>query len=351
MKHVRYLIVTLTMFTLLTLCGCGESPDRQVNDDNMESSVEEDGEKEGKEDGQKMEVYSYTGDGGTLTLENDHLLFEMDGITTYFTVQDRNSGTVWYSNPESPRNDSDATAAERRRWASTLLLTYENSTGEDALFDNSYSINREYYQIEEGKDERGEFIKVFYSIGAEKAFSIPEVISEVRMKELMDMMDAEVSRRVEGYYKKYDINKLSKKDDREELLALYPMLENEVIYVLRPGTSDAVKEKLESWFEAAGYTYEDSLRDKANVITPDSQLNISMIYRLEGNQLSVEIPVKEMEYQKMYFFPIQLEVLPCFGTDSRNGEGDAVLPEGGSALIQMKEGNTETVKLVYSLIP
>ena len=141
-------------------------------------------------------------------------------------------------------------------------------------------------------------------------------------------------------------------DDREELLALYPILENEVIYVLRPSTNNGIKERMELWFEAVGYTYEDSLRDKANDITPKPQFNICMIYRLEGNQLSVEIPVKEMEYQKMYFFPNQLEVLPCFGTDSQqNGEGDAVLPEGGSALIQMKEGNTETVKLVYSLIP
>ncbi|MCQ2817816.1 MAG: SNF2-related protein, partial [archaeon] len=49
----------------------------------------------------------------------------------------------------------------------------------------------------------------------------------------MDMMDNEERNIVKQYYKLYDINKLGKKDDKEQLLADYPILETEPIYVLR----------------------------------------------------------------------------------------------------------------------
>ena len=58
---------------------------------------------------------------------------------------------------------------------------------------------------------------------------------------------------VKDYYKKYDINNLGKKDDKEALLEQYPILEEKVIYVLRDGVKDNLKKKLEEFFSEAGY--------------------------------------------------------------------------------------------------
>ena len=38
-------------------------------------------------------------------MENDRLLFEMDANTTQFSVTDKTSGKVWYSNPQDRDND------------------------------------------------------------------------------------------------------------------------------------------------------------------------------------------------------------------------------------------------------
>lgn len=296
-----------------------------------------------EEEAQVIEVRSYEGDSGTLVLENEYLRFEMDGNTTHFTVTDKDGGAVWYSNPEGAAQDPLATSVEKGKLQSTLLLTYSTQTGLDTLFNNySYSIERGIYEIEQGSDERSEFIKVLYSIGeTEKVFAIPEVISETRMNELLANAEQDARNRAINYYKKYDINKLGKNDDRDELLELYPILETEVAYVLRSGVADNVKTMLQTVFESVGYTYEDSLEDKAagegDSISRRPLFNVSIVYRLEGDQFTVEVPLEEIEYREEY--PIYyLTVLPYFGCGGLEDEGYLMVPEGGGALIYFNNG-------------
>lgn len=297
------------------------------------------------EEEQVIEVRSYTGDGSTLTMENDHMLFEMDGATTQFTVTDKSSGTVWYSNPEGAQEDPLATVTEKGKLQATLLLTYSNRTGLDVLFNNyTYSIEKGIYEIEQGTDDRGEYIKVFYSIGeTEKVFAIPEVISAARLDELFADLETDTRNRALNYYKLYDINNLGKKDNKEELLETYPILETEKAYTLRPGVSDNVKGMLQGVFESVGYTYEDSLEDKAGgegeTKSNKPVFNINMVYRLENDRLTVEVPLEEMEYRKDY--PVyNLSVLPYFGSGGRDDEGYMMVPEGGGALINFNNGKT-----------
>ena len=40
-------------------------------------------------------ILTYDGDGKPLTMENDQLLFEMDGSTTQFKVTNKETGKVW----------------------------------------------------------------------------------------------------------------------------------------------------------------------------------------------------------------------------------------------------------------
>lgn len=61
------------------------------------------------------------------------------------------------------------------------------------------------------------------------------------MLSFMEQMSKTDASNVGDSYKKYDINNLGKKDNREELLEQYPVLETEVIYVLRNGVKDNMK--------------------------------------------------------------------------------------------------------------
>ncbi len=289
-----------------------------------------------------VEVRAYMGDGSAVTMENESLLFEMDGATTQFTVKDKKSGAVWNSCAEGAGNDSLATLPEKNRLNSTLILTYSNSLGNDIAFDDySYSIQKGTYEIEQGTDEKGEYVKVFYSIGeGEKTYVIPEVISVARMEELLAGVDQSERLSVVDRYKKYDINKLGKNDDKEQLLQLYPLLETEPIYVLRGNTTDVLKAGMEPVFEKVGYTYEDALEDRTgggSVQTKKPIFNVNIIYRLSGGQLSVEVPLSEIEYYEIY--PVfSLDVLPYFGCGGTEDEGYLMVPEGGGGLINFNNG-------------
>ena len=207
-----------------------------------------------------IKLNGYEGDEEDIVIENDKLVMKMDSTSTQFSIEVKENGAVWYSNPQNADEDPLALKLDKEKLKSTLLLTYSTKNGVDTLFNNyAYSMEKGIYDIEKGED----YIKVYYSLGdTDKEFVIPTVIEAARMDAFLKQMDKDASTRTKDYYKKYDINKLGKKDNKEELLASYPMLETEPIYVLRDTTKDNIKVKLEEYFAAAGYTYEEYTKDQ-----------------------------------------------------------------------------------------
>ena len=170
---------------------------------------------------------------------------------------------------------------------------------------------------------------------------IPTVYEKDRMDAFIKKMDKDASTRTLEYYKKYDVYKLGKKDNNEELLAAYPMLETTQIYVLRDTTKDNIKGKLEVYFASACYTYEEYSTDKELAgeqgTSEKPVFNVNVVYRLEGDSLIVEVPLNEVEYKDNY--PIYyLNVLPYFGAGGLEDEGYMLVPEGGGALINFNNG-------------
>lgn len=291
------------------------------------------------EEEQVIEIKGYEGQEEEFVLENDDLKFTLDPQTTQFTVTKKSTGRVWYSNPENASNDSVALALEKAKLQSTLLLTYSTENGVDTLYNNyNYSMENQLYHIEQGDD----YVKVLYTIGdTAKEYVIPPVIEEERLNALIDKMSKSDATKVLDYYKKYDINNLGKKDNKEELLAVYPILETEVVYILRSTTKDNMKKKLEEFFTAAGYTYEEYIEDKAldlsETVSDKPVFNVSIIYRLEGEELVVEVPFNEIEYKKDY--PVYyLNLLPYFGAGGTDDIGYMLVPEGGGAIINFNNG-------------
>ena len=288
-----------------------------------------------------FETRSYDGEGETVVMENDSLRFELDGSTTHFTVTDKDSGAVWHSNPPEAVNDPIAQASEKTNLQSTLIMMYSTSNGTDSIYNNyQYSIQNGLYEIEQGDD----YVKVCYTIGVmEKEYIFPMAVTEARMNELIGEMEPDIQRRVQGYYKKYDIKKLGKKDNKEELLELYPLLETEVLYILRDNATENIMRLLERTFAEIGYSYDDYIMDKEMVEGSESEgsekpiFNINIVYRLDGDKFTVEVPMEEIEYVDTY--PIcYLNVLPYFGAGGADDEGYLLVPEGGGALINFNNG-------------
>lgn len=286
-----------------------------------------------------IKVNAYEGGDQELVLENDRLQFVMDPATTQFVVKVKDSGEMWYSNPADAAEDTLALNVDKDKLKSTLLLTYSTINGVDTLYNNyAYSMEKQIYDIEQGED----YIKVHYTIGdMDKEYIIPPVITKERMDALLENMSKSDAVMVSDYYKKYDINSLGKKDNREELLADYPILETEVIYVLRDTTKDNVKSKFEQYFADAGYTTEEYLADKDLDMKEKSSekpaFNISMVYRLEGEDLLVEVPMTEIQYKEDYPL-LYLNILPFFGAAGMEEEGYLLVPEGGGSIIRFNNG-------------
>ena len=286
-----------------------------------------------------VKVNAYEGDGEEIILENEELKLVMDSATTQFYLEVKDTGEIWKSNPDGAADDTKALKQEKEKLQSTMLLTYSTLNGVDTLYSNyKYSMANGIYEIEQGED----YIKIYYSIGdTEKVYLLPPVTTEVQMDEWRAKMDSESSLMVQRYYKKYDINDLGKKDNKEELLANYPILETEVIYVLRDTTKDNVKSKLEEIFTGVGYDEnnlkEDQALDLSIKVSDKPVFNVNVIYRLEGNDLVVEVPMDEMQYRDEY--PLYyLSVLPYFGATGTEDEGFMLVPEGGGAIINFNNG-------------
>lgn len=299
-----------------------------------------------------VKVNGYEGDEAERIIENEYLKFVLDPMTTQFYVEVKSTGQRWYSNPDGAAEDSKALTIEKEKLQSTMLLTYSTINGVDTLYTNyKYSMLNKIYEIETGED----YIKIYYSIGdTEKEYIIPPVITADEFKEWMGKFDKASALLAEEYYKKYDINKLSKKDKeiKDELVANYPIMETEVIYVLRDTTRDNVKVKLEEYFAAAGYTMEDYVAHKEldmSTKTSDKPVfNVNVVYKLEGKDLVVDVPLGEIEYKEEK--PIlYLSLLPYFGAAGVDEEGYMLVPEGGGAIINFNNGKTKQTSYYSNL--
>ncbi len=292
------------------------------------------------EEEKEIVLYEYNAadyEGVEFKLENDKLLFELDHATTQFKVTFKETGKVWTSIPEVKSTDPD----EKKASQSILALKYQSERGDTKTFTTvDESIPNGLYSLEKGAD----YIKVNYSIGkVAKKFLIPPSVPEERMMVYYEQFDRKTQRSIDNAYRKIDINNLLATDDVDELLAKYPDLETTCVFEMREATKDYMKENLEKAFAEVGYTEEDYKNDVAIYNVSDGNdkalFNVSIIYRLDDNELKVEVPMEEIEYRKAY--PItELMVLPYFGASTTTDTGYVLVPEGSGAIINFNNGKS-----------
>ncbi|NLK74143.1 MAG: hypothetical protein GX288_02495 [Clostridiales bacterium] len=322
----KYSLVSICLMVVIIMVGCNKTDEEE----------------------KVLETFSNTEVENSYTLENENLSLILDPSSTSFQVIDKRSNAVWYSNPVDGNNDPLANGLNKSLLQSTLILKYSNENGVDTLYNNhEYSIERGQYSIEQGND----YIKVNYTLGVvEKVFKIPLAISEDRLNIFLEKMDSSGQRQIKEYYRKYDINNLRASDNKSELLSLYPNLANEIVYAVRDGIPDHLRQKLEVIFSQAGYTDEDfELDSQIGSKAKDKNIpffNISVIYRLEDKDLVVELPFDEMEWYD-YYPMINVKVLPYFGAGSTEDEGYLLIPEGNGSIITFNNGKN-TMNSYYS---
>ena len=294
-----------------------------------------------KEDtiGRPPAVVNYAGDGKPLIMENDALRFEMDGSTTQFQITDKKTGKTWYSNPVDREKDAIARAINKDFLSSTLNVTYTGSGGEVELNNYTYSMMNQTYEILQQEDGS---IRVNYAIGKiEKTYLIPTAITAERYTELTGKMSKATKKKVSSSYSLYEPDKLDKKDNKEEIISLYPSVTEQALYILKSDTTTANKAKIEGYFAEAGYSQEDFEIDQALVAGTRSNngpvFNASVIYKLDGEDFLVEVPYDSLCCESTSPMTY-ISILPMFGAAGMEQEGFMLIPEGGGAIINNNNG-------------
>lgn len=284
-------------------------------------------------------IYYYEGDGKPLTMENEHLLFEMDAATTQFTVTDKTSGAQWHSNPVDADNDKIANSTNKELLYSTAVISYRTTAGLVDLNNYKYSIENGNYQLSQQDDGS---IRVDYAIGKiEKNYLIPTAITKERYDAFADQMKKATKKKLSSNYALYEPAKLDSKKNKDEIIALYPSVVEQPLYILKSDIKESGKQKIQEYFAEVGYSQADYELDMQLVAgakeSTNAVFNVSMIYRLEGADLVVDVPYDAMRFTEGYSL-INVTPLPMFGAGNLTDEGFMFLPEGGGSLINFNNG-------------
>ncbi|MCQ2584852.1 MAG: DUF5696 domain-containing protein [Treponema sp.] len=288
--------------------------------------------------------YDFKAEGqpASYVLENNKLKLELDPLTTTFTVTQKDTGKVWYSNPADASKDKLALVKERNNLQSPFLLKYSTENGVDTLYDfYSSSVEKKVYEIE----KKGNEITVNYSIGEiETVYIYPMAITEADMDAWLEKMSKSEQRSVKSNYRRLEDGTFLPSDDVGQLMKDYPMLKNEAIYLIRDNVQTYLKEKVQGIFEKYGYTMEDFQKDLEMYAGAKAKnvpgFNVTVVYKLDGDKLIVDVPFDKISY-KTDFPIIRLSVLPYFGCGGADDEGFLFVPEGGGSIINFNNGKTK----------
>ncbi|MDR0376021.1 MAG: DUF5696 domain-containing protein [Treponema sp.] len=287
----------------------------------------------------RIQWYEWDGDEREVVIQNSRLELRFFPKTTGFTLTDKTTGTVWRSTPEDAADDPAADGLTKQILQSQFTLVYSDDAGVGVTLPNSrYSVEKgmfEYAVVDGG-------LEVNYTVGnVPRVFYIPKAVREQRFTEFLERMEKPDRDKVEGSYRLYDINRLRANDNKDALLASYPDLAEEKMYVLRDTTQDFMKAQIDDLLASVGYTIEDYEEDAARYNAPPEPerpvFNVTVRYELDGNALVVSIPFDKLAFRPI--FPItQLSVLPYFGAGGVQDEGYLFVPDGSGALINFNNG-------------
>ena len=295
----------------------------------------------GPQEEEETSIVYYSSEGleGEAVLDNGELELRLDRSTTRFVLTHKESGTVWRSNPEDPDVDPIALPREKGALKSPLLLSFITKNGVVDIYDtHGYSVERNLYSIEES----GDSITVNYCMGdVKRTYIYPPAISAERMETFFEKMSDSDRKFVQQRYRKYDLENLRSNDNRSELLDKYPVLKDHPLYEIRDGLQEYLKDRLEKIFRDIGYTSSEFDEDTAlyagGIVKNIPIFNVSVNYRLDGDDLIVDIPFDKIAYKKE-FPPVEVTVLPYMGSGSMDETGYLFVPEGSGALIDFNNG-------------
>jgi len=283
-------------------------------------------------------------------IENEYLSLRFMPKTTAIVLTDKATGVQWHSNPKGNTVDRYADVITSYLMDSQFSLEYSDATGVAmTLYSDQSSVQLEAYEYEVVNGA----LEVNYTIGdVSRTYRIPPAMNEDKMNSYLEKMEDSQQGMVDASYRLYDIENLRSADDKDALLAAYPELNRNKVYVLRDNTQEYLKDLMEGFFEEAGYSYEDFMADAEKYPSAGGlnkpSFNLTLRYILDGKSLVVNVPFEKIAYRPNYPFR-QLTLLPFMGSGSTSDEGFMLVPDGSGAIINFNNGKYNQVPFNISI--
>lgn len=282
-----------------------------------------------------------------LAAENEYLELYFDEAETKVAVRQKQSNTVWFTNPIDADTDPIAAPYNKQLMKSQFSVSYYNESVQLAEMDNySDSIMEGQFEVE--YKENG--LTVTYTLGetGEKLI-LPQVIDEERFLNYLSQMEEKAQKQVTRNYTLLDLETM-KESDKKENLKLYPALSEHRIYILKSGTKEYKQEELMEYFTAVGYTLEDMISDMEKN-GYETEMNypyfvVPLHYTIEKDNLIVSIIPEEITYNTDGYTLIDIDLMEYFGAVSTQEDGYLFVPDGSGALIYCN--NKKTTRQSYT---
>lgn len=291
---------------------------------------------EGAEPGKELAALQDGGAGAPgmmLVAQNEALSLYYNEKTAEVAVMDRESGEIWYSNPQGRDEDAIASPFEKEVLASQFAVSFRDEIGTlETYWSNPWSVVNDNFSaaaIENG-------IRVTYTLGDVSLGidAMPKFISKARLREkVLSKLDETLAKYVETRY--YPVK------DNPDLLE---RLDDQVKKPL-------VMKKMLAAFQEAGYTEEDLAFDNeangtgAGGGADKPNFTVPLEYRLDGDSLVVSVPVGQVSESEKHRIR-SIDLLRFFGAAGTQDEGYMLVPDGSGALIRLNNGKVKEEQYV-----
>lgn len=274
---------------------------------------------------------------GSVCLENESLLLQLDCRTTHFTVTHKASGKSYASVPSQA---ADADSAE-------LLIRYYDSNSAEATM-NSYEnsvLNPSYEVRTDGKTT----VRVNYTIQKSKQrLFVPSVISRDTFEnQVLGNLDAGPQRRLKVFYTLYE--SAANDADTKAMKKQYPALKKQDLYVLRESVRQASYTEITDYMTDAGYSEEAYAQEAERLELGDSALEnqspgfvVPVEYTLTASGFSARILTDRIVSHAAGYTLTDVSLLPYFGSGQSQEKGWFLVPDGSGAIISWNEKKGST---------
>lgn len=276
-------------------------------------------------------------DGMVLASENEYLKLYVDTETAYVAIYDKRNGQTTYSNPLAADDDAIANETNKNYLKSQIILDYFNEARKEVTID-SYSFCTSRGQLEVESIDNG--VRFLYTMGDLTATTgiVPIYISK-------DILDGIIATLPEDEAK-YVSTKFIESDVAENYM--------ELLESAQKGASQI--RKLNKYFEQAGFTQDDYIREMENSgvegAVPISFL-IPLEYRLNEDAVDVSIPMSGVQ-ENGGGSVFRIQFLRYFGTADKEETGYMLVPNGSGSLINFNNGKVTAnnyAEYVYGIDP